>query len=86
MIKKKETYQSWFFINQNEEQRLFKTDEQAAADTFVSFLSDRDYGDGVRLFRFDIYVEPSINLGRHRDSIYTRSAHLTAHVDYLAFI
>lgn len=86
MTKKKEPYRCWFLINQNKQDRLFTTEEQMAADAFVSFLSDKDYGCGIGLFRFDIYVESIINFGHHRDNIYTGCAHLTAHIDYTTFI
>lgn len=86
MTKKKETYRCWFLINQNKQDRPFTTDEQAAADTFVSFLADKDYGQGIGLFRFDIYVEPKINFGYHRDTIYTGCAHLTANIDYSTYL
>lgn len=86
MIRKKETYRCWFFINQNNQDGSFTTDEQTAADTFVSFLSAKDYGQGIGLFRFDIYIEPTINFGHHRDSVYTGCAHLSAHIDYTTFI
>lgn len=86
MTKKKETYRCWFLINQNKQDRPFTTDEQIAADTFISFLSDKNYGQGIGLFRFDIYVEPTINFGHHRDSVYRGCAHLSAHIDYTTFI
>ncbi|MFT3935099.1 MAG: hypothetical protein QM726_15840 [Chitinophagaceae bacterium] len=86
MTKKKETYRCWFLINPNKKDRPFTTDEQAAADTFVSFLADKDYGRGISLFRFDIYVEQKINLGHHQDTIYTGCAHLTANIDYSTFL
>lgn len=86
MTKKKETYRCWFLINQTKQDRPFTEDEKAAADTFVSFLADKEYGQGIGLFRFDIYVEPQINFGQHRDTIYTGCAHLTANIDYSTFL
>ncbi len=86
MAKKKETYRCWFLINQNKQDRPFITDQQSATDTFASFLADKDYGQGIGIFRFGIYVEPKINFGHHRDTIYTGCAHLTANIDYLTYL
>lgn len=86
MTKKKETYRCWFLINQNKKDRQFLSEEQTASDTFISFLADKNYGQGIELFRFDIYVEPQINFGHHIDSIFMGCAHLTANIDYLTFI
>jgi hypothetical protein len=86
MTKNKETYRCWFLINQNIKDRPFVAEEQASADTFVSFLADKDYGQGIGLFRFDIYVEPQINFGHHRDSIFMGCAHLTANIDSATFL
>lgn len=47
MTKRKEAYRCWFLINQNKRDRPFTKDEQSAADTFISFLSDNDYGQGI---------------------------------------
>src|SRR4051812_16466622 len=86
MTKKKESYRSWFLINQTKQDRPFTADEQAAAHTFVSFLADKEYGQGIGLFRFDIYVEHQINFGQHIDTIYTGCAHLSANIDYSTFL
>lgn len=86
MTRPKETYRCWFLINQNKQDRSFESDEKTAADTFLSFLANKDYGQGIGLFRFDIYVEPKINFGHHHDTIYTGCAHLSAHIDYITFI
>jgi hypothetical protein len=86
MTKKKETYNCWFLINQNQLNNFFSTDEKAAAETFISFLTDKDYGQGIGLLRFDIYVEPEINFGHHSDTIYLGCAHLTANIDYSKFL
>lgn len=86
MTKRKETYRCCFLINQTNQEGLFTKDENAAAETFASFLADKEYGQGIGLFRFDIYVEPQINFGQHRDTIYTGCAHLTANIDYSTFI
>lgn len=79
-------YQCWFLINQNLRERPFILDEQSAVDTLTTFLSDKNYGIGISLFRFDIYVEPIINYGHYRDVVYSGCAHLTAHIDYTTFI
>lgn len=86
MTKKKETYRCWFVINQNNLARPFIADEEAAIETFVSFLADKDYGRGVRSFRFDIYVQPEINFGQHRDIIDPGYIELTANIDYSTFL
>jgi hypothetical protein len=86
MKKKKETYRCWFLINQNIKDRPFVAEQQVAADTFISFLADKEYGQGIELFRFDIYVEPKINFGHHKDSIFMGCAHLTANIDYTTFL
>ena len=86
MTNPKETYRCWFFINQNIQFRPFVPDENAAVDTFVKFLDDKDYGKSIGLFRFDIYVEPEVNFGHHRDVIYTGCAHLSCHLNYEKFI
>jgi hypothetical protein len=86
MTRKKDPYRCWFFINQNRRDKSLSPDEQAAASTFASFLSDKDYGEGISAFRFDIYVERLVNFGRHRDVVQMGCAQLSANVDYSAFI
>jgi hypothetical protein len=86
MTRKIEPYRCWFLINQHERDRPFTADEQQAADSFLAFLSDKDYGEKIRVFRFDIYVEPTVNLGHHSDDAYIGTAHLSAHIDYKTFI
>jgi hypothetical protein len=81
-----DTYRCWFFINQNVQFRSFIADENAAADIFVKFLANKDYGKAIRWFRFDIYVEPEINFGLHRDIIYTGCAQMSAHINYERFV
>ena len=73
-------------MNQHKRDRPFTSDEQTAVDTFLSFLSNKDYGEKIRLFRFDIYVEPEVNVGHYRDNAYIGTAHLSAHIDYKTFI
>ncbi len=79
-------YRCWFLINQNIENREFEEIEKEASSRFIDFVNRKDYGKGIELFRFDIYVNEKINLGLHHDSVYTGCAHLTAHVDYEKFI
>ncbi len=79
-------YRCWFLINQNIEKREFEEIEKEASSRFVDFVNRKDYGKGIELFRFDIYVNKEINYGLHHDSVYTGCAHLTAHVDYDKFI
>jgi hypothetical protein len=86
MRNSKEKYRCWFVINQHIQYRPFVPDQNAAVDTFVKFLADKDYGKSVRLFRFDIYVEPEVNFGHHRDAIYTGCAHLSCHLHYDKFV
>ena len=78
-------YRCCFFINQHIEKRKFKDIEEKAVEVFADFLEAKNYGDDVGVFRFDIYVEPTINYGRHVDSIYLHSAHLSAHIEDRAF-
>lgn len=85
MKTKKHTYKCWFLINQHQEDRDLETLEQEASKLFLDFISGNDYGDGIGVFRFDIYVEPEINFGRHTDSVYTGCAHLSAHIDKATF-
>jgi hypothetical protein len=75
-----QNYRCWFFVNQHIKEREFEAFEQLAANTFLDFISDKDYGDSIRLFRFDIYVEPKVNFGHQNDSIYTGCAHLSTHI------
>lgn len=82
---KQQKYRCWFFINQNIKEREFETLEQQAIDIFLDFISDKDYGNSIRLFRFDIYIEPNVNFGHHTDTIYTNCAHLSAHIDKQLF-
>lgn len=77
----KQKYNCWFLINQDQEKREFETLEKEAARIFLDFILDKDYGKGVGLFRFDIYIKPIINYGQHTDSIYNGCAHLTTHID-----
>ncbi len=86
MTKKNEPYSCWFLINRNEKDRAFKTEENDAADSFINFLSDKDYGKGIRVFLFYMYVEPEINFGRYWDTANKKHAHLSAHIDYIVFI
>jgi hypothetical protein len=79
-------YRCIFLINQNKKEREYEDIEKSASSLFVEFINKADYGKGINLFRFDIYVSPSINYGLHNDSVYSRCAHLTAHVDYEKFI
>ena len=81
----KQTYDCWFLINQDQEKREFKTLEKEASRIFLDFISDKDYGKRVGLFRFDIYVKPNINYGREIDTMYNGCAHLTIHIDKQAF-
>lgn len=85
MTKKTETYRCWFLINQNQEKREFENLEQEASRLFLDFISGKDYGDSIGLFRFDIYIESKINFGRHTDTIYTGCAHLSVHIDKATF-
>lgn len=85
MSGKVKNYRCWFLINQNQRQRDYETLEQQAAKAFLGFIAGRDYGGNIDLFRFDIYIEPTINLGLHRDGIYTGCAHISSHVDYTVF-
>lgn len=82
----KSKYNCWFLINQHMSRSLFTADEELAVKSFLNFLADKDYGKGFSIFRFDIYVEPEINYGRHSDAIYLDTAHLSAHIDNSIFI
>jgi hypothetical protein len=86
MTKKNEPYSCWFLINRNEKDRAFKVEETDAADSFINFLSDKDYGKGIRVFLFDMYVEPEKKFGRYGDTANKKHAHLSAHIEYTAFI
>lgn len=85
MKKTKEKHNCWFLINQDQEKRKFETLEQQAATIFLDFLKDKEYGKGISLFRFDIYIKPTINYGQHTDTTYNSTAHLSIHIDKLAF-
>ncbi|HEX8018558.1 hypothetical protein [Mucilaginibacter sp.] len=85
MSGKVKNYRCWFLINQNREQRDYEPLEQQAAKVFLSFIEGRDYGGNIDLFRFDIYIEPTINLGLHEDGVYTGCAHISSHVDHTVF-
>lgn len=85
MTTKIQTYRCWFLINQNQEKRDFEELEEKASRLFLDFTSDKDYGKGIELFRFDIYIKPKINFGQHTDTIYTGCAHLSIHVDKRTF-
>lgn len=82
---KQQKYRCWFLINQNIKEREFETLERKAVEIFLDFISDKDYGNSIGLFRFDIYVEPNVNFGHHTDTIYTGCAHLSAHIDKQIF-
>ncbi len=85
MTTKSQTYRCWFLINQNIQQRDFESVEKAASSIFLDFIADKDFGKGLGLFRFDIYAENNINLGRQVDAIYTGCAHLSIHLDKSTF-
>ncbi|WP_281226066.1 hypothetical protein [Flavobacterium aquiphilum] len=78
-------YRCWFLVNQHIFEKEFEAIEQKAIKVFLDFISDKNYGSGIGLFRFDIYVEPKINFGRQTDSINTACAHLSAHIDKQLF-
>lgn len=84
-MKQKGKYRCWFLVNQHIFEKEFEAFEQSASKIFHDFIGDKDYGKGIGLFRFDIYVEPTVNFGRHTDSIYTECAHLSAHIDKQIF-
>lgn len=84
-MKQKEKFKCWFFINQHIFKKEFEVLEQSASKTFLDFIGDKDYGKGIGLFRFDIYVQPTVNFGQHTDSIYTECAHLSTHIDKQIF-
>jgi hypothetical protein len=75
------TYQCWFLINQDQEKREFVSLETEASRLFTDFISRKDYGSAIGLFRFDIYITPTINYGLHYDRTYNGTAHLTANID-----
>jgi len=78
-------YECWFLINQHIFEKEFEAIQQKAINVFLDFISDKNYGLGIKLFRFDIYVEPNINFGRQTDGIYCTCAHLSAHMDKQLF-
>lgn len=84
-MKQKEKYRCWFLVNQHIFEKEFEAFEQSASKYFLNFIGDKDYGKGIELFRFDIYVEPTVNFGRHTDSIYSECAHLSTHIDKQIF-
>lgn len=84
-MKQKEKYTCWFLVNQHIFEKEFEASEQSASKTFLDFIGDKDYGKGIGLFRFDIYVEETVNFGRHTDSINTECVHLSTHIDKQIF-
>jgi hypothetical protein len=84
-MKQKEKYKCWFFVNQHIFEKKFETFEQSASKIFLDFIADKDYGKGIGLFWFDIYVEPTVNFGRHSDNVNTESARLSTHIDKQIF-
>lgn len=85
MTTKKQEYNCWFFINQDQKKREFENLENEASRIFLDFISDKDYGKGIGLFRFDIYIRPTINYGKQTDTVYIGCAHLTTHIDKAVF-
>ncbi len=84
-MNQKKKFNCWFLINQHFIEKEFSVFEQSASSIFFDFIGNKDYGQGIACFRFDIYVEPTINYGRHIDSIYTECAHLSIHIDKQIF-
>lgn len=78
-------YECWFLINQHIFAKEFEEIQQKATNVFLDFISDKNYGLSIKLFRFDIYIEPNINFGRQTDSVYSACAHLSAHIDKQLF-
>ena len=76
-----EIYRCWFNINQHIREKEFESVELEAAKVFLDFITDRNYGDGIRVYWFDLYVEPRVNYGRQTDGIYKGYARLSAHLD-----
>ena len=61
-------YECWFLIKQHIFEKEFEAIQQKAVNVFLDFVSDKNYGLGIQLFRFDIYVEPNINFGRQNEN------------------
>ncbi|TLX72403.1 hypothetical protein E9993_17865 [Labilibacter sediminis] len=76
----------WFLINQDQKEREFEELESKASKIFQEFLSKKEYGKKVKMYRFDIYIKEEVNYGLHNDRVYDGWAHLTCHVDYEKFI
>ena len=74
-------YRCWFSVNPHQQKSRYKDLEQKAADIFLRFMKDKNYGDAVRVFSFHIYVEQPVNYGNHTDYIYSGSACGSAHID-----
>lgn len=81
MTTNKPNYDCWFLINPDQEKKEFQTLEKEASRIFLDFISGKNYGKGSGVFRFDIYVKPTINYGRHADTFYDNYAHLVVHID-----
>lgn len=82
----KNTYSCLVSIINNKGISIYKDEEKAAANAFMEFLADKDYGTGKQQFRFFIYVEPDVNIGKHRDFALGKGVQLSAHVDYEKFV
>jgi hypothetical protein len=52
---------------------------------FLDFISDKNYGKGLNTFRFDIYIEENVNVGRHFDGFFKDGVQLSIHLDKSIF-
>ena len=84
-MKSNQKHNCWLHINQHIREEEFERLEQIAVNFFTGFIVNQYYGNGIQVFRFDIYIEASVNFGRQTDSIYTECAHLSAHIDKQIF-
>jgi hypothetical protein len=76
---------STFLINPFVSEREYREEEVKAEEILDDFFLDRSFGTGIKEFLFEIFVEPQINLGRHKDFISGKSAYLSCHIDFQKF-
>jgi hypothetical protein len=84
-MKKSKSSDGYFLINPHIFKKEFEEVERKATSILLDFLQGKDYGAGVKIFRFDIYVESPVNYGRQTDSVYGGYAQSSIHITEEAF-
>lgn len=78
-------YKCCFLINPHKGKSKFEEIEKQAADLFLNFIEDKNYGIEINSFQFDIYIESKVNYEIQKDSLFMGFAHLSSNIDKKSF-